>query len=97
MLLTKGPIIVIDASFLLKQDHVSKRDGEVVWYQEPFFEDGSIEGTFCHKDCLRSLYRGTIKDKTCKFCKEIEFNPSFRKRVLRKREKNQGPNEEQEN
>ena len=74
---------MIDASSVLKQDYTSRSEGQVIWYQEPWFEDGEIKGTFCHKECLlRAAYRGVVKEGMCEFCKSIEFIPSFRKRVI---------------
>ena len=73
---------LLDASFLLEQTHVSKSEGQITWFQEPHFEDGEIKGTFRHKNCLHASYKGGFIESMCKFCRSIEFIPTFRQRIL---------------
>ena len=84
---------VLSASFLLEQTHVSKSEGQITWYQEPYLVDGEIQGTFRHTNCLRASYDGVFRDNVCKFCRSMEFIPTFRQKILNHKEEAEEPHE----
>ena len=69
---------------LLHDSHVSSDNGEVLWYPEPYFKSGTVNGTFRHRDCKRV---GKFDGGVCSACKSIPKIDSFRLKLQRRRGK----------
>ena len=52
----------VDITFLVKESYISKSDGEIQWYPEPYFTDRDIVGTLRHVECIRVTYQGSFED-----------------------------------
>ena len=66
---------------MLHDSHVSSDNGEVLWYPEPYFKSGTVNGTFRHRDCKRV---GKFDGGVCSACKSIPKIDSFRLKLQRR-------------
>ena len=55
-----------------------------MWYPDKNFNNGEIQGTFRHADCVFATYKGILKNGTCQFCAEIPSCRSFKGRLERR-------------
>lgn len=61
---------------------------EILWYGEPFFQSGTITGTFRHRDCRRFASAGTFVNSICSACYSIPRIDSFRLKLHRRTDSN---------
>ena len=62
---------ILNPKVLLDDGYVSLDGGEILWYGEPFFQSGTITGTFRHRDCRRFASAGTFVNSICSACYSI--------------------------
>ena len=59
-----------------------------MWYGEPYFQSGTITGTFRHRDCRRFGSIGTFVNSICSACHSIPKIDSFRLKLQRRTDSN---------
>lgn len=69
---------ILNPKVLLDDGYVSLDGGEILWYGEPFFQSGTITGTFRHQDCRRFVSAGTFVNSICSACYSIPRTDLFR-------------------
>ena len=74
---------ILNPKVLLHDGHVSSDGGEILWYGEPYFQSGTITGTFRHRDCRRFGSIGTFVNSICSACHSIPKIDSFRLKLQR--------------
>lgn len=79
---------ILNPKVLLDDGHLSSDGGEILWYGEPFFQSGTITGTFCHRDCRRFASAGKFVNSICSACYSIPRIDSFRLKLQRRTDSN---------
>ncbi|CAH3193254.1 unnamed protein product [Porites evermanni] len=79
---------ILNPKVLLHDGHVSPDGGEILWYGEPYFQSGTITGSFRHGDCRRFGSIGTFVNSICSACHSIPKIDSFRLKLQRHTDSN---------
>lgn len=79
---------ILNPKVLLHDGHVSPDGGEILWYGEPYFQSGTITGTFRHGDCRQFGSIGTFVNSICSACHSIPKIDSFRLKLQRHTDSN---------
>ncbi|KAJ7387394.1 hypothetical protein OS493_004388 [Desmophyllum pertusum] len=77
---------VYDPKLLLNDTHVSSDAGNSLWYGEPYFQSGSVKGTFRHVHCKRIVNKEHTSNGMCSACQGIPKINTFRMKLLRRNE-----------
>lgn len=65
---------------------MSSDAGNSVWYGEPYFQSGSVKGTFRHVHCKRIVNKEHTSNGMCSACQGIPKINTFRMKLLRRNE-----------